>query len=101
MNGIVTIMKLDSSSFEVRAGLCLRIAIPPVRLQCKGNNGGGMTGCHPTAQPLQLLALGRQVSLEICGFMASHHFFSGQWLCTVHSFKGNMETNHAFCCRVL
>lgn len=81
MNRIVIIMELDSSSFEVRAGLCLPSAIPSVRLQCKGENGGGMTGCLPTAQTLQLLALGRQVSLEICGIMANHHFSQATATC--------------------
>lgn len=44
-----------------------------------------MTGCLPTAQPLQLLALGRQVSLEICGIMANHHFSlaTSHVLCTL------------------
>lgn len=87
MNGIVMIMKPDSSSFEVRAGLCLPSAIPSVRLQCKRENGGGTTGCHPTAQ--SLLAQGRQVSLEICSITANHQFFPGQRPHAVRYFKGN------------
>ena len=85
MNRIVMITKLDSSSFEVRAGLCLPSAISPGRSQHKGENGGGMTGCHPTAQPLQLLALGRQVSLGICDITASviSSLANGHVLCTL------------------
>lgn len=74
-------MKLDGSSFEVRAALSLVFAIPPVRLQRQGGNGGGMTGCHPTARPSQFLAWGKPVVSEVCGVTTNHHFFPGQRPC--------------------
>lgn len=47
MNRIVMMMKPESISFEVRDGLCLPSAFPPVRLWCEEEMVGMCLGAIP------------------------------------------------------
>lgn len=90
MNRIVIIIELDSSSFEVRVGLCLPSAIPSVEVAVQMGKWWGHDWVSSYSPTSAAPGTGKTGLLGNLWHHGKPSFFPGHQPCAVHSFKCNI-----------